>query len=231
MPHGSDDLDPAIARYIASSYPHNHDYRVVRGTLRPRWKLARRWRKIRRLYPESLASLADLSCSKGFFVLDAAARPSCARALGIDVHEPDLAVCRALKEHLGLERARFERLRLHELAPRIGEFGGPFQTVLLINSYHYLYFGSERAPELCASHAELFRHLRAVTAERLIFSNRLELARCPRNLRRRAAELGIGGDYRADDILAAARAHFAVERRGRLGRIPLLLMRPASRSV
>ena len=219
-------IDAALLRYVASSYPHNHDYRVRGGRLLPKWKLWRRWRRIRRLYPEPLESLLDLSCCKGFFVLEAAQRPSCERALGIDVHEPDLAVCEALRSGLRLERARFARLRLHELAERIEEHGGPFQTVLLINTYPYLYFGSDREPAAYPDHERLFELLRRVTGERLIFSNRVALERCPRHVQRRARELGLAEGYSEERLLAAAERHFEVERRGKLGRIPCLLLRP-----
>lgn len=51
-----------------------------------------------------------------------------------------------MKACVGASRARFERLHLHELVERIDEFGGPFQTVLLVNAYQHLIFGSERSP-------------------------------------------------------------------------------------
>jgi hypothetical protein len=225
----STDLSPELLRYLASSYPHNHDFRLRGGCLRPRWKLWRRWRRIRSLYPERVESLLDLSCCKGFFVLEAAQRPGCRRALGVDVYERDLEACGALRAALGVERAEFRKARLHEVADDIDALGGPFQTVLLINTYPYLYFGSDREPAAYASHERIFGHLREVTAGRLIFSNRLQLERCPRHVQRRAAELGLADGFDEESILAAARRHFEVERRGRLGRIPLLLLTPRGR--
>lgn len=218
------ELDPAVHGYVSRSYPHNHDYRVIGGRLRPRWKLWWRARRIRRLYPDGPTSLLDLSSSKGYFVLCAAA-DGCERVLGIDVHERDLAASRAVRDHLGLERARFEQLRLDELVRRIDDFGGPFQTVLLINTYPYLYFGSERSEQSYPDHDVLFDMLRTVCTERVVFSNRTELARCPRHIRACAAERGLGADFSETRILAAARARFEVTAHGHLVRgVPLWLL-------
>ena len=65
-------LPAAVRRYLASSYPHNHNYRVIAGRLWPNGQLRRRFRRIARLYPDPLRSLVDLSVSKGYFALRAA---------------------------------------------------------------------------------------------------------------------------------------------------------------
>ena len=217
-------LDPRVAAHVESSYPHNLDYRVRGQKLRPRWKLRRRLWRLLPLYSDPLESLLDLSSSKGYFVLEAAARPGCARALGIDVHEPDLEASRAVAAHLGLDRARFERLTLRELAESIDDFGGPFDTVLLVNTYPYLFFGSDRAEAVAADHAELFGLLARVTGGRLVFSNRVDFAALPRHIRARAAEAGLESAYDEARIRAAAEAHFHVEPRRALGKIPLWLL-------
>lgn len=217
-------LEESLA-YVASSYPHNHDYRVVDGRLRPRFKLWRRWRRIRKLYPDRLTSLLDLSSSKGFFVLEAARVEGCERALGIDVHAPDLEAARAVAAHVGRPRARFEELRLHELAERIDEFGGPFQTVLLVNTYPYLYYGSRRDARAYLDHERLFELMARVTAERLVFSNRVDFERLPGHVRELARAQRAEAGYDEASIRAAAERHFTIEARGRLGRIPLWSLR------
>ncbi len=215
-------LDPEIATYIGHSYPHNHDYRLVKGRLKARWKLWKRDWRIRRLLPTPLESLVDLSVCKGWFAIQAAQREGCGRVLGIDVHEPDLAAARAVRDHLGLgEQVRLEKMLLHELAESIADHGGPFQTALLVNVYQYLYFGSRRCASCYSSHEEIFDHLRSVCDGRLIFSNRVELHRCPRHIQAWAREQGRGEDYTEQKIAAAASRHFRIERRGKLGRIPL----------
>ena len=224
----SSDAPVALSRelraHLASSYPHNHDYRLVGRRRVPSLDLWARARRLRALYPKPLESLLDVASCKGWFVLDAVARSGARRALGIDVHAPDLAASRAARAHLGLERARFEQLHLHELARRIGEFGGPFQTVLAVNVYPYLYFGSARDAHGYRDHRALFGLLREVCAERLVFSNRTSLARCPHNVRERARALGDLDSYEEPAIRAAAEEHFHVEPRGKLGRIPLWLL-------
>lgn len=217
-------LDPEVAAYVASSYPHNLDYRVTKRGLRPRWKLRRRLKRLQALYAEPLDDLLDLSSSKGYFVLEAATRPSCRRALGIDVHEPDLEASRAVAAHLGLERAHFERLLLPELAQRIDGLGGPFHTVLLVNTYPYLYFGSDRAEAAASDHEALFELLARVTAGRMIFSNRVDFAALPRHIQRRARELELDGAYDEARIRAAAERHYQVEVLPALGRIPVWLL-------
>jgi hypothetical protein len=214
-------LDPEVAKYVASSYPHNLDYRVVGGSLRPRWKLRRRMRKLARGYARPLTELLDLSSSKGYFVLEAASRPECQRALGIDVHAPDLAASRAVAAHLGLERASFQPLVLTQLAQNLRQFGGPFETVLLVNTYPYLYFGSDRSDDHVADHDELFRMLAEVTSKRLVFSNRIELGRCPRHIQARARELGLADGYRPELIRAACERYFELDEQKPLGKIPL----------
>lgn len=216
-------LEAPVRAYLADSYPRNQNYRVLGGRLVPSWRLWRRYRRIRALYPRPLASLVDLSASKGWFVLHAAGVLGAERALGIDVHAPDVAVAEAVREHLGTVGARFEALRLHELAQRIDAFGGPFQVLLVVNLYHYLYFGSARASERYESHEQIFRMLRAVCAEGgvVVFSGCVELEQLPGHIRALAREQGRARGYDARAIRAAAQPFFTVEEHGRLGRRPL----------
>ncbi len=207
--------------YIANSYPHNHDYRIVNGKLAPKCKLWVRLRKLDPLYPTPLTSLLDLSCCKGFFVTRAAQQATCKRALGIDIHEPDLAACNSVKAHFGLNNARYERLRLHELADKVDEFGGPFQTVLLINTYQYLYFGSPRSPECYLSHDEIFRQIRRVCNGRVIFNNRTVLERVQEYGRNKAKEMGHEHCYSTAAVHEAASKYFRVNMHGTLGRYVL----------
>lgn len=214
-------LDAAVAAYLRTSYPRNHRYRVVGQRLVPSWRLWRRDRAIRRTYPAGSTSLLDLSVSMGWFALTARRRRGFERVLGIDVHEPDLAAARAVRDHLGLSDVRFERLRLHELAADVDAFGGPFDVVLCINLYHYLVIGSRRLSERYASHAEAFEHLAAVTRGALVFSNCTTLQRLPGHLRALAVEAGVAADYTPEAIRAAAAPWFELEDLGRLGTRPL----------
>ena len=211
-----------IATYLADSYPHNHNVEVVGDTLVAKRKLAKRYKRITRLYPEPVSSLLDVSCSKGFFVAGAAVRPSCERALGIDIDDNDLRACEAIKAFLSADRARFIKLQLHELAERIGEFGGPFQTSLVINSYQYFYFGSSRSSDCYLDHREIFRMLRQVCDGRVVFSNRMELSHVQRYCKEVAQRHGHDERrYSMETAMTAAAEFFEVSRRGKLGNLPI----------
>jgi len=218
-------LSDEVRAHVGDSYPHNHDYRVRRGRLRPGFQLWVRWRRIRALWPARMPSFLDVGASKGFFVLEAAARPECERALGIDVHAPDVEASRSVAAHLGRDAARFELVPLHELAERIDEFGGPFDTVHLINVYPYLLYGGRRSDLAYGSHERLAELLARVTASRLVFSNVVRGDKLPRHMRERVRALADPAPYDERAITDALAAHFHVESHGRLGRRPLLLCR------
>ncbi|MFT6041597.1 MAG: hypothetical protein ACI9C2_001768, partial [Gammaproteobacteria bacterium] len=168
-------LGPDTVAHLADSYPHNHDYRITSGKLKPSWQLWRRARRIRKHYAPGGKSLLDLSSCKGYFTLDAILARGMQRARGIDVHEPDIVASRAAARHLELhEQVKLDRMHLHEVAAEI-EAGTEtaFDTTLLINTYPYLFFGSLREEHNYPDHAQLFQHLAKVTAPggRLVFSN------------------------------------------------------------
>lgn len=207
-------------RYLKSSYPSNHNYRVKKNRLIPGRELAKRYERVRELFPQPLTSFLDIGSSKGFFVFAAAEYPECRRALGIDVYQYDIDVCHWLQSYLHNSKTRFEFLRLHELAERIGEFGGPFQTVLMLNMYQYLYFGSVRNPDRYLNHDEIFRYLRQICSDRIIFNNRVNLADC-QNVEhiQRASEHSL--NYSEEKIIAAASRYFNVVPHGKIGQYPL----------
>ena len=207
-------LDDATRTHLADSYAHNHDYRVVGEELKPRWKLMRRWRRMKPLWPDAFGSFLDVGSSKGFFVLQAARRG--ADSLGIDIHEGDLRACDAVRDHLGLETARFEHKTLGELSAE----GRSFDLVHVVNTYHYLYFGSDRAPACETDHATLFEHISKVTSGTLLFSNCETMERCPAQVKEiatpEAASL-----YNPEAIRSAASEWFDIEDHGILGKRPI----------
>ncbi|MFT7670684.1 MAG: hypothetical protein ACI8X5_003395 [Planctomycetota bacterium] len=224
-------LDPPVLAYISDSYPHNLDYSITRGVLKPRWKLRSRLKRLQALYANPLGDLLDLSSSKGFFVLDAATHPECKRALGIDVHAPDIEASRAVALHLGLIKARFELTTLRELSATIEARGGAFDTVLLVNTYPYLFFGSDRSEATAEDHDEIFRLLATVCAGRLVFSNRVDFAALPRHIQKRARESRLEENYDEAIISAAAQKHFVLEKLKPLKKIPLWLLTPIDHSA
>jgi hypothetical protein len=221
-------LAPEIIAHLADSYPHNHDYRIREGRLKPSWQLWKRARKIRKHYSPGSSSLLDLSSCKGFFLLDAVLRLGMNRTRGIDVHLPDVEASRAASTFLGLDdRVQIQQAHLHEIAAEV-ELGRerPFDTTLLINTYPYLFFGSRREEHHYASHAEIFSHLASLTAKggHLVFSNRVEVDLCPGHIQERAMELGLVASCGEEQIRAAISVHFEIEQKGKLGKIPLWVL-------
>lgn len=218
-------LPDDVQNFVSDSYPHNHTYTPQEDRLVPNRKLAVRVAGLARYYPVPLTSLLDLSCSKGFFVFHAAAIATCERAMGIDLSDECLNACQQLRTRFSQsERVRFERMTLPDLAGNIGEFGGPFQTVLLINTYQYLFFGSTVAPAIGQDHREIFRLLRTVCSGRLVFHNRVSLADLQSNPQERAALAGTGKLYHPEAIRQAAAEFFNVTMLSRwLGRPVWLL--------
>jgi hypothetical protein len=204
-------LPAEVRTFVSDSYPRNHTYTPVADRLVPNRKLAVRVAGLSQYYPVPLTSLLDLSCSKGFFVFHAAAQETCERTLGIDLSDECLDVCRLLNTGFARrEHVRFQRLTLPELAGRIGDFGGPFQTVLLVNTYQYLFFGSTVAPAVGQDHRQIFRLLRAVCSGRLVFHNRLTLDDLQSDPQERASRAGTGRLYYPSAIRQAAEEFFRV---------------------
>lgn len=215
--------DEEYLNYLKSSYPNNHNYRIKKNKLLPKRELAKRFKRIQGLLPEPLTSLVDIGCSKGYFVFAASDYPDCKRSLGIDIYPYDIEVCRWVKAYLGKTTTRFEKLSLHELAERIDEFGGPFQTALVVNQYQYLYFGSERCPDRYLNHDEIFKHLSKICSKRLIFNNRVNLADC-QNVSQVSLASAESQNYSEEKILAAAKKYFNVIQQGTFGNYPLWIL-------
>lgn len=216
-------LSVEYQQYAENAYPSNHTYTIKNGLLLPKRELSKRLHLIKKLYPRNLTSLLDVSCSKGFFIFDAAAIDGCSRTLGIDIHDYDITFCNTLKKHMRSENTQFERLTLGQLAARIDEFGGPFQTLLIINCYQYLYFGSDISPEAHASHDEIFENLRKVCNGRIIFNNRVNLVDC-QNSRQVSESPDKAAHYSSIELFAAASKHFTVTQHGKIGKYPLCTM-------
>lgn len=213
-------LSDEYSNYAENAYPSNHTYQLRNNALVPKRDLAKRHHVIKKLYPTPLTSLLDVSSSKGFFVFDAARESSCTRALGIDVNDYDIVFSNAVKQCTNAERASFARLTLRELADRIDAFGGPFQTVLLINSYQYFYFGSDTSPDSYHNHTEIFQHLSRVCSHRIIFNNRVNLEDC-QNRQQVQNNPDKAAHYSRLEIFAAASLYFNVKEHGKIGKYPL----------
>jgi hypothetical protein len=197
-------------------YPHNHDYRVRGTLLEPSRKLLKRWKLLSPLYPQPMPGFLDVGSCKGFFELQAAMQ-GCPRAVGMDVHAPFVDLSAEVARRLGLGAAQFHRVTLKQLAEGLGIYGGPFHTVQVISTYHYLYWGSGLEPSGYGSHEAILGMLARVCSMQVIFANPLEIADAPWDIQQKAARLGPSRYTRAE-FLAAASAYFEVQPAGFLER-------------
>jgi hypothetical protein len=206
-----------------SGYPRNHLYRIVQGRIVPGFRLYERLRFITQVYPDPLHSFLDIGCCRGFYVLDAAGRLGCPRAVGIDAHEPFVGTARDAARYLSMEGAAFHCASLEQVSANPPEFGGPFQVVLLIGTYHYLFWGSTLCPTAYYSHEEIFRRLASICTDRLIISGRItrdRLVRIQEELQDRPCDV----PYTAEAFLEGAGKFFQVRHVGHLGVDPLFVM-------
>jgi hypothetical protein len=222
--------DPAVGRWEAEinpllrGYPSNHTYRIIQGRLIAGRTLRQRARAVERLYPRPLESLLDIACCRGFFVLEAAQRPTCRVAVGIDVHQPFVLTSEKVRQHLHIANAAFHFASLADVAGQPETWGGPFQTVLLLGAYHYFFWGSTFCATACHSHREILRRVARLCTERCIFSARLEFDTLPDATRAVAQSHAARAQYTTKDFLQSAREFFHVHRSGSLGAYPLLIL-------
>jgi hypothetical protein len=209
---------------IQFGYPSNHTYQISSGKLKPRYKLAQRYQCIQQLFPANMTSMVDIGCSKGYFVFSASNLPACTRNLGIDVHQEDIDVCLYVKKRVHNKQVSFAKMQLHELANSIEQFGGKFQTVLLLNIYQYLYFGSVGHPECYLDHDSIFANLKKICSQRVIFNNRIDFSDCQQQVKLRQLPALHGENYTTEKILSTAQKYFTIKEYGAFGKYPLLAL-------
>ncbi len=207
-----------------SGYPRNHFYRIVGGRIVPGFRLYERLRIISEVYPEPMHSFLDIGCCRGFYVLDAALRRHCPRAVGIDVHEPFVATARDAAHYLQVREAAFHNASLEDVSSEPQKFGGPFQVVMLIGTYHYLYWGSFLCPTAYHSHDEILRRLASICTDRLIISARFTMRRLPAHIKNTLKEEQTGETYTMEAFLQSAARFFHARHAGYLGVYPLFAM-------
>jgi hypothetical protein len=205
-------------------YPRNHDYRIRKKKLFPSFKLYERLKLVTSLYPEKLERFIDIGSCRGFYVMEAAQRPHCQVSVGIDVYEPFVTISNKVREYLDIKNADFYLATLDKVSNKPEAYGGPFQTVLLIGVYHYLFWGSKLSSTAYYSHREILNKLSKISTDRLIFSARLEVDRLPTVLKEKAKMLGNKITYNTAYFLKRAEQFFEVRQAGYLGRYPLFVM-------
>lgn len=229
-----DDPEAAILNERLLTYPSNHIYEIRGQSLAPTVQLLKRWKTLSACYPRQIESFLDIGCCKGYFALRVARSANCRTALGIDVVEPFVRVARDVQDYLDIRNARFAVADLDRVAADPAAFGGPFQTVQLVSTYHYLYWGSWLNDQAFLSHAEILSRLATVCDRYLVFANPLDIDEVPRDVRRRAAQSDRARDYNSAAFLTAAAAWFDIFEIGYLDKYrkrPLLLMVKRRRSA
>ncbi len=213
-------LDAALFR----GWPNNHIYGIRGGRLIPAFALYERHREVCRHYGMGPVSLLDIGCCRGYYVLDAGMRPGCRLAVGIDIAEPFILAADFAKRRLGLDDARvqFHVASLEDVAARPSFYGAPFETVLFLGTYHYVYWGEETGRGGAEDHGAILKLLASVCSGHVLFSGRLEIEHLPPRVRQRAERSPRKGEYRRAVFEEEAGRWFEVRTVGRLGRYPLM---------
>ena len=207
-------------------YPRNHDYCLDGNDIFVSRKLRERADSIRRALPMKLGSFLDVGSCKGYFVLQASIAEGCSQAVGIDVHEPFISVSNDVRNRLGRSNAAFYKASLDELASNPQRFGGPFHTVQVVSTYHYLFWGSELEKKSFGNHQAILAMLDRVCLRFVVFANPLDIDQCPKFIQERARARGDCG-YSRSAFLDAADQLFDVFNIGDMDKQrkrPLLLL-------
>jgi len=205
-------------------YPRNHDYQVCGRIPCPGFRLYERLRLVKACYPDRFERYLDVGCCRGFYVLDAARRRGVKAAIGIDVHKPFIDISNRVKDYLRTNNVGFFNTSLKILAKEPEAFGGPFQVILLLGTYHYLFWGSQLCADAYYDHREIFSMLSKICDGKLIISGRTELHRLPFYLKELAKYRSCVANYNTAFFLKAAAEFFDIKRTGYLGAYPLYVM-------
>ncbi len=205
-----------------SGYPRNHNYEIYQGKLIPSFKLYERLRLVLSAFPEPLESFLDIGCCRGFYVMSAALKPSCKKAVGIDVHKPFTDLATHVSDHMGLTNTSFHVATLDKLVADPEKYHAPYQTILLIGTYHYLFWGSEVDSHSFGDHDTILQALSKLCTKRVILSGRLEIDRLPEYNRGNAEDSERAAQYTTENFVKCAEKYFTVKCLGYLGTYPLL---------
>lgn len=205
-------------------YPRNHNYYLHGGNLIPSFRLYERLRLIHSVLPKPLESFLDIGCCRGYYVIDAAQMPSCRYAVGIDVCEHFVETARAVLSRTSIQNAEFHVATLNELAAQPSKYKAPHQTILLIGTYHYLFWGSSISSFHYGDHRKIMEVLSTLCSHRIILSGRFELDRLPRGIRTTAMQSDKASKYNTKALVDSAKEFFSVRNAGFLGTYPLLVL-------
>ena len=203
-----------------------HVYKIADRRVLTTFQMDQRWKIVAGLYPETLTSLLDIGCCRGWFVIRAAMLPTCEKALGIDVVQGFIDSANEAKDLLKLDNAQFDYAFLDDVAGNQEKYKTPFQTIVLLNTYHYMYWGSGYSDKHWADHDYLLRTLASICTDRIIFMSPLEINDCPSDIARRAQQHPEWApNFTTERFHEAASRYFDVSHRTYLGLRPLYLLK------
>jgi SAM-dependent methyltransferase len=205
-------------------YPRNHNYTILNKKLYPSFKLYERFRYFDKFVPEDVESFLDIGCSKGFYVLKTAEKKSCKISVGIDLHKPFIDISNKVNDYLKYDNVKYSLSSVSDVETNLEKFDGPFQTVLLIGTYHYLFWGSGYCADAYFSHDKILSMLSKICTGQILFSGRLEIVDLPRDARKIALE-NKDKVYTTKEFLKCAGKYFNIEKVGSLGKYPLFVMK------
>lgn len=209
---------------LLTGYPSNHIYRIHDKTLIPSLQLYERLWKVTRLWPATMESFLDIGSCKGYYTCLAAQKSTCRIAVGLDVDESFIRTSQQVSDHLGLTNTRFHLTTIDKLANNPSAFDGPFQTILLIGTYHYLFWGSGASDHCFKNHTEILSRLATLCTDRVIISGRFEMDRLPQHIKKDAVQSKEAGAYNTQAFIKTARNFFNIQTKGFLGTYPLFVM-------
>ena len=115
---------------------------------------------------------------------------------------------------------------LDDVANNPGQYRTPYQTIVLLNTYHYMYWGSGYSDKHWADHEYLLGTLAGICTDRVIFMSPLEIEHCPSDIARRAKQHPEWApNFTTEKFLEVAGKYFDVTHEGYLGIRPLYLMK------
>ena len=206
-------------------YPTNHTYQIHNGQIFAQGKVSRCWRAVSPLYPQHIRSFLDVGCCKGYFLFRVAQRPECEHAVGIDLFPHFIDVSQRAAKALALKNVQIQNASIEDVAANPSAYGGPFDLVQVISTYHYIYWGSKRATRSMGDHDSIMTALAKLCARYLVFLNPLEISDCPLEIQK-LAERSPDHDYTREGFFSAAQKHFDVFEVGLddSGKRPIMLL-------
>src|SRR4029079_7652639 len=104
----------------------------------------------------------------------------------IDVWQEVIDASTRARDLLKLKNAEFYFGVLNDVVENKARYRPPYQTIILVNTYHYMYWGSNYSPTHWPDHEYMLKTLSDICTDRIIFMSPLEVDECPSEIGWRA---------------------------------------------